>query len=902
MSQEERFQSDCNETCPGKLKEVNFSGRKLTYFDNFGPQVANENTQKRSQNNSKDRPGKTGENEELCCVFENQDKYENKDVGHVAVKHSTNNNNNEDIKETVKENEFHRESRISPDSLEYEKGEYDEEVVSKSLTVEYDIVNSEESEDVSDNCVFDENGEIHQHCEEELVTDYELSQVKKHAKSCRDEREDKQEAKDVIICSDMQVVNTVHRSREFVEDIDERVGEDSVINESRYVPKSAKMDTESREVDISPDKGLSKSDRNSRDPEHQVITDKSRHTAESPEISVNSENVVADTKNISYDSTDDNVNERSGSPKQTVIINKSSQSEDSIFLQCRINDTNYPFLIDTGASRTIISTKLYRKISCGTLRRNKEHRINLRLADGTPLRSSGTVYIPMTVGPIEVLHEMVIADISDSAILGLDFLKQHKCQLHFDTNKVVIDGNNIPCFKSGPTEHVCKVTLSSNCTIPARSEMIVNAKVNGNISGTFCVIEGNPKFQEDNKVQVAASIGSLLNAEIPVRILNSEFHDVLLYKKSTIGYTVPIVDEFDIFNAEDDESTSACPIRRIGEVQNKNSTQHITHNQVSSKHVPEHLEELYTRSTEHLQDAEKEHVATILHDFESAFAKSKDDIGRTTMAEHSILTGDHPPIKQRPRRTPIAFKGEEEKEIQDMLKRGIIRESSSPWASPIVLVKKKDNTTRFCIDYRKLNMITQKDSYPLPRIQDCLDSLGGAKFFSYMDLASGYWQIPVKEEDKAKTAFVSKSGLYEFEFMAFGLVNAPSTFERCMETILRGLQWKTCLIYLDDIIVFSKTFEEHVGHLQEVLTKIRDAGLKLKTSKCHFFQNQGDISGTYHICRWNHYRSREDGINPHMDRAKEPTRVKIFSWSLLLLQAFCERFCQHITSFNTFDL
>ena len=107
-----------------------------------------------------------------------------------------------------------------------------------------------------------------------------------------------------------------------------------------------------------------------------------------------------------------------------------------------------------------------------------------------------------------------------------------------------------------------------------------------------------------------------------------------------------------------------------------------------------------------------------------------------------------------------------------------------------------------------------------------------------MDLASGYWQIPVREEDKPKTAFVSKSGLYEFQFMPFGMVNAPSTFERCMETILRGLHWKTCLIYLDDIIVFSETIEEHLSRLTEVLTRIRDAGLKLKTSKCHFFKRE----------------------------------------------------------------
>ncbi len=227
----------------------------------------------------------------------------------------------------------------------------------------------------------------------------------------------------------------------------------------------------------------------------------------------------------------------------------------------------------------------------------------------------------------------------------------------------------------------------------------------------------------------------------------------------------------------------------------------------------------------------------LLARYSNSFSKDNGDLEKTQIAEHTIHTGDAPPIR-RPRRTLLAFKGEEKREIQSMLEKGIIRMSTSLWASPIALVKKKKGEVSFCIDYRHLNEVTIKDSYPLPRIEDCLDALVGAKFFSSMDLASGYWQIPVKEEDKEKTAFVSKSGLLEFNMMPFGLTNAPGTFERAMEAILQGLQWQTCLIYLDDIIVFGKTVDEAMQRLRDVLDRVEKANLKLKPSKCYFLQEE----------------------------------------------------------------
>ena len=170
--------------------------------------------------------------------------------------------------------------------------------------------------------------------------------------------------------------------------------------------------------------------------------------------------------------------------------------------------------------------------------------------------------------------------------------------------------------------------------------------------------------------------------------------------------------------------------------------------------------------------------------------------------------------------------------LSEMLERGIIRSSSSPWASPVVLVKKKDGTSRFCVDYRKVNSVTRKDAYPLPRVDDLFDTLAGSRLFSTLDLISGYWQVEVHPGDKEKTAFCTSEGLYEFNVMPFGLCNGPATFQRLMNLLLAGVQWSSCLVYLDDIIVLGKTFEDHLKHLSQVFQRLRDAKLKLKVKKC----------------------------------------------------------------------
>jgi hypothetical protein len=170
-----------------------------------------------------------------------------------------------------------------------------------------------------------------------------------------------------------------------------------------------------------------------------------------------------------------------------------------------------------------------------------------------------------------------------------------------------------------------------------------------------------------------------------------------------------------------------------------------------------------------------------------------------------------------------------------MLQSGVIEMGNRPWGFPVVLVKKKDGSVRFCVDYRALNQVTVKDVYPLPRIDETLESLGGATLFSTLDLLAGYWQIGVAEADKDKTAFVTRQELFRFKRMPFGLSNAPGTFQRLMDCVLRGLLWVCCLVYLDDIVIFTKgSMDRHVVELAAVLARLEDHGLSVKLKKCTF--------------------------------------------------------------------
>ena len=238
-----------------------------------------------------------------------------------------------------------------------------------------------------------------------------------------------------------------------------------------------------------------------------------------------------------------------------------------------------------------------------------------------------------------------------------------------------------------------------------------------------------------------------------------------------------------------------------------------------------------------LSAEERKKLINLLKGHEDIFSLDDTDIGLCNFVKHRVDLIDDTPFKQRHRRIPPAMMEEVRQHIEQLLACGIIRPSKSPWTSNVVLVRKKNGKLRMCVDYRMLNNLTKKDSFALPRLEEIFDNLHGAKFFTTLDMKSGYHQVEMEEIHKERTAFtVGTLGLYEYQRMPFGLTNAPATYQRLIQQCLGNLNGTICLVYLDDIIIFSENFEQHLERLNKVLTTLKSCNLKLAPEKCHFFK------------------------------------------------------------------
>ncbi|MES9882037.1 MAG: pol polyprotein [Sedimenticola sp.] len=545
---------------------------------------------------------------------------------------------------------------------------------------------------------------------------------------------------------------------------------------------------------------------------------------ESPEVCEDQVDRGQTNPTVSGPGVGDQLESEQALPEVTVcLVNSATQFSTEVQVGNRIVEA----VVDTGAEFSIISDRVYRSL------RKPPNRIR----DVRLLTAGRELYMNAFVaGPIMIKigsqwyeEHVYVAPIEVEMLLGFDILYERgKAVLDMGRGKLVFDGQEIDLKVQGRSEspQVARVTVDRRRVVPPNSV-----------------------------VQIKCSMGSgLSDASLSDYVIEPVDNlEVLVPRVLRQGGDAPIVcvvnasDKFQLLR-KGTQMATASPVHSYCDISQEEIKVHAVHKDSHSpggldSEIPGHLREMWVNSCQHLVDEQQTQLADLLREYEDVFARDEFDLGNFTHIEHSIDTDGAKAVKQGIRRTPACYADEEEAHLKKMLEAGVIQESTSEWASAPVLIRKRDGSVRWCIDYRALNEVTRKDVFPLPLVDDCLDTLAGSVWFSKLDANSAYWQIKVREEDRRKTAFITKYGLFEHVRMGFGLCNAPATYSRVMNLVLRGLNWKIALAFLDDILVLGSNFGHHLTNLASTLSRFREYGLKLKPKKCTLFQKEVDFLG-----------------------------------------------------------
>lgn len=530
-----------------------------------------------------------------------------------------------------------------------------------------------------------------------------------------------------------------------------------------------------------------------------------------------------------------------------------------ILVKSSVSDIPLSLLIDSGSSISLIKYD-----SIQTHLTLVKEQVNLKGIDPgqESTRTMGHFNLKLQLLDSKqkpVIHKFHVVreiDIPYDGIIGSDMLNAFGCNIDYTNNTLRINNIRSKLLFHEPVY-----------SIPPRTEMVIECSVS------------NPEIKE-GIIQNQNLVKDLLVANCLVKVK----------KNNRVNLTVVNTTESPI-SVNSNMNLTLSPVEELQPYSNQQHQSYPVHkiqHQDSYHRTQEVLNQL---RTSHLNSEEVDALYNLCSEYSDIFHLPGEMLTYTNALKHSIKTTSQNPIHAKSYRFPEIHKAEVKKQVDQMLSQGIIEPSDSPWSAPIWVVPKKLDSSgqrkwRVVIDYRQLNDITIGDTYPIPQINEILDQLGSSKYFSTLDLASGFHQIPMEEEDKAKTAFSVPEGHYQFTRMPFGLKNAPSTFQRLMNLTLSGLQGTRCFVYLDDIVLYGYDLDQAINNLRCVFQRLREHNLKLQPDKCEFLRREVAYLG--HIIT-------EQGVKPNPEKIEavinfpRPTNPKHIK-SFLGLVSYYRRF------------
>lgn len=540
------------------------------------------------------------------------------------------------------------------------------------------------------------------------------------------------------------------------------------------------------------------------------------------------------------------------------------------FITGYIGHVRLSCLVDTGATHSFIDASIVKRLRNYVTTKIHE---KFTLADGmTTINILGTITISIQIHHITTtIHALISKALSYACILGQDWLSKYSVDICQSTKQINIR------------------TEQSIVTIPMDQHINYHRFKLKSVNTIFI------PPQHERLIELRAPISS-----IP-EVIFYPTESVQMHNRVAIPHALLSIDNYKTFITVTNPSNRSCriPINRTFGTFSIPSV-HIECHHLSSINFddsqkqtfnPQMPNEKINKLTDHLTDLDqKTQIHQLLTRYQRLFDTSISSISNLT-APSMINTGSHPPVHACVYRTDPMKQKQLKQTIDEMLTHGQIEKSFASWSSPVMLVKKKRGDFRFVVDYRHLNNITERDCYPLPRIDETLNRLNGNNFFTKLDLKSGYHQIRIHPTDKDKTTFVTFHGTFRFNVMPQGLKNSSSHSQRLMYELLVNNRWEYTLVYIDDILIFPRTFQEHIQHLDDIPSTLSSPNLQLNPIKCSFVRSTLDYLG--HTINGQGIRPLQSNVKAIMDLPRPSTPKQVHSF----LQAI-NYYREHIENFS----